>query len=85
MLCLLAGAAVGWFASSVFKLNARSPFISAVIGAIGGYFGGRILAPVFVSAAEGAPSFDPAALLIASASALVLIKIADVVYRRFEF
>jgi uncharacterized membrane protein YeaQ/YmgE (transglycosylase-associated protein family) len=86
MLCLLAGAAVGWIASSVLKLNAaRSLVVCAVIGAIGAYFGGRILAPVFVSRAEDASGFDLTALLIASASAMVLIKIADIVYRRFEF
>ncbi len=87
MLCLLVGAGVGWIASSVLKLNAaRSLLVCAVIGAIGAYFGGRILAPVFMSGSdEAAPGVDLAALLIASASAMVLIKIADVVYRRFEF
>ena len=86
MSCLLVGAAVGWIASSILNLNAaRSPLVCAVIGAIGAYFGGRILAPVFVSGADEASGFDLAALLIASASAMVLIKIADVVYRRFEF
>jgi uncharacterized membrane protein YeaQ/YmgE (transglycosylase-associated protein family) len=86
MLCLLAGAAVGWLASSVLKLNAaRSLLVCVVIGAIGAYFGGRILAPVFVSGSDEASGVDLAALLIASASAMVLIKIADVVYRRFQF
>ena len=86
LLCLLAGAAIGWIACSVLKLNAaRGLFLSAVIGAIGAYFGARILAPVFVSGADEAASLGLRAFLIASASALVAVKIADIVYRRFEF
>ena len=86
MLCLLVGAAVGWIASSVLNLNAaRSRLASTVIGAIGAYFGGRILAPVFAARTDETVGFDLAALLIASVSALVVIKIADVLHRRFKF
>ena len=86
LLCLLAGAAIGWIGCSVLKLNAaRGLFFSAVIGAIGAYFGGRILAPVFVSGADEASSIGVLPFLIASASALVAVKIADMLYRRFQF
>jgi len=86
LLCLLAGAAVGWIACSVLKLNAaRGLFFSAVVGAIGAYFGGCILAPVFVGRADEATGLGLVAFLIASASALVMVKIADILYRRFQF
>jgi uncharacterized membrane protein YeaQ/YmgE (transglycosylase-associated protein family) len=86
LFCLLAGAAIGWIACSVLKLNAaRGLVFSAAIGAIGAYFGGRILAPAFVSGADEATSLSLLAFVIASASALAVLKIADVLYRRFEF
>ena len=86
LLCLLAGAAIGWIACSVLKLNAeRGPFFSAVIGAIGAYFGGRILAPVFIGSADEAAGLGVLPFLIASASALVVVKVADILYRRFQF
>ena len=85
LMCLLAGAAIGWIACSVLKLNAaRGLFFSTVIGAIGAYFGGRVLAPVFVSGADEATSLSLLAFVIASASALLVVKIADILYRRFQ-
>jgi uncharacterized membrane protein YeaQ/YmgE (transglycosylase-associated protein family) len=86
LLCLLAGAAVGSIAYSVLNLNAaRGLFFSAVVGAIGAYFGGRILAPAFVSGSDEATSLSLVAFFIATTSALVVVKIADSLYRRFQF
>jgi uncharacterized membrane protein YeaQ/YmgE (transglycosylase-associated protein family) len=86
LLCLIAGAAIGWIACSVLKLNAaRGLFFSAVIGAIGAYFGGRILAPVFIGGADEATGLGVLPFLNASASALVVVKVADILYRRFQF
>jgi uncharacterized membrane protein YeaQ/YmgE (transglycosylase-associated protein family) len=86
LIWLLAGAAIGWIACSVLNLNAaRGLVVSAIIGSIGAYFGGRILAPVFVNGADEAGGFSLLALLIASASAYVVIRIADLLYRRFQF
>ena len=83
---LLAGAAVGWVACSALNLNAgRGLVVSALIGVVGAFFGGHVLAQAFGGEANAAGGFSPFALLVASVSALATLKIADVVYERFEF
>lgn len=50
-LWMFAGSVLGWVALSFLDLNAaRGMWVSVIIGAIGGVLGGKLIAPVFVSA-----------------------------------
>jgi uncharacterized membrane protein YeaQ/YmgE (transglycosylase-associated protein family) len=83
---MLAGGIAGWIACSALKLNVeRGLVVSAVIGVVGAFFGGHVVAAAFSGGVSPSGAFNPVALLIASATAIVALKIADVVYRRFEF
>ena len=83
---VLTGAAAGMIGFWALKLNAaRGLLISASIGAIGGYFGGSVLAPVLSAAADESRGVNLMTFLVALASAMVMIKIADMLYEHFEF
>ena len=83
---LLAGGALGWVACSALHLNvARGLVMSAVIGVLGAYFGGHVLTPVVGGGVDATAGFNALALLVACASALACLKIADMMYERFDF
>ena len=85
-LWILAGALVGWFACSIFHLNARRGIVvSALIGMGAAFFGGHLLSPAFGMAATNATAFDPLALLVAAVSSITCLTLADTVQERFDF
>ena len=64
-LWLFSGLVLGWVAYSALGLNdGRSRLISMVIGAMGGFLGGKFVAPVFVTVAPDGETGEtvPAAL-----------------------
>ncbi|MGZ9006149.1 MAG: GlsB/YeaQ/YmgE family stress response membrane protein [Burkholderiales bacterium] len=80
LIWVLAGGAVGWIACSALHLNAgRGIVFSMLVGALAGYFGGSVVAPVFRGTVE-AGGFNVWTLVVASVSALGVLKIADMVY-----
>ena len=86
ILWIVAGAAVGWIACVALHLNAsRGVAISAVIGMVGAFFGGDVLAPVFGAAAVEPGVFRPFELIVAVATAVGFVSIGDMVYERFGF
>jgi uncharacterized membrane protein YeaQ/YmgE (transglycosylase-associated protein family) len=86
LIWVLAGGTVGWIACSALHLNAgRGIVFSILVGALAGYFGGSVMAPIFSGSVEGAGGFNVWALVVASVSAIAVLKIADMVYERFEF
>jgi uncharacterized membrane protein YeaQ/YmgE (transglycosylase-associated protein family) len=86
LIWLLAGGAVGWIACSVLNLNAaRGLMVSAIIGVLAAFVGGYLLAPAFGVGVDETGGFSAFALLVASASAIAALTIADMLYERFEF
>lgn len=84
VLWLLAGGAIGWIACANWKLNQhRGLVVSALIGTGGAFFGGHVLAPVLGTGVD-ADGFAPLALIVASASALFLLTLSDMMYERFD-
>ena len=85
-LWVIAGAALGWVGFSVIGWNTgRSLVVSMVLGTIGGFFGGKILAPMFTTP-EVPPSSDfaMAALVIAIVTSLVFLVVADQTLKRWD-
>ena len=85
-LWVIAGGALGWVAFKFMDKNqARGLIISVVIGAVGGFAGGTLLAPLFGSAVAvaDASDFRPFALAVACASAFACVTISDMVYERY--
>ena len=82
----LAGGAIGWAGYALLNFNEyRGVAASVVLGAVGGFLGGKVLAPMLTSPAPiGIPDgFDSLALFIAAASAATFLAVGNLVYKRF--
>lgn len=87
MLWVLAGGFAGWIGYAVMKFNAeRGMVISIIIGMLGGFLGGSVLASMFGAGVSMNPAdFNPFRLVIACASAAALLIISNMIYKRFGF
>ena len=83
---ILAGAAIGWAGYALLNFNEyRGVVVSVILGAAGGFFGGKVLTPMLTSPAPvGLPDgFDSLALFIATASAAAFLAVGNLVHNRF--
>lgn len=81
---MLAGGLVGWAGYSFLHFNAgRGLMVSIVIGTVGGFFGGKVLAPVLTAAAAGPGELSASALLFAAAVAAAFVALGNLVYERW--
>ena len=79
---ILAGAALAWLALSYMDLNrSRGLLIAIVIGIVGGYFGGSVIAPMVGQGGGG--EFRPFAALVAAACASAFLVVGDMVYEKY--
>ena len=81
---ILAGGILGWTGYKFWGFNEeRGPLIAVVIGAVGGLFGGHVIAPVFLSAAEIPANFNSPALFFAAAIAASFLFVGSMVHDRW--
>jgi uncharacterized membrane protein YeaQ/YmgE (transglycosylase-associated protein family) len=81
---ILAGGALAWLAFAFFNLNReRGLFIALIIGAMGAYFGGTIIAPALGQTMPAGSSIGALALAIAAATAAACVFVGDMMYERF--
>ena len=81
---ILAGAALAWLAFSYLDYNrGRGLVIAIVIGALGAYFGGSVIAPILGHGPGASGEFMPFALIVAAATATGLVYLGEFVYERF--
>jgi uncharacterized membrane protein YeaQ/YmgE (transglycosylase-associated protein family) len=81
---MLAGGTLGWAGCSYLGFNEeRGVIVSIIIGALGGFAGGKLIAPMF-TAVEAAPSaFSLSHLLFAAAVAAAFLAVGNLVYKRW--
>ena len=85
-LWILAGGLLGGLGFAYLDNNSgRGLIIAVVIGAVGAFFGGNVLAPVFDLSVADAAAFRPFALMLACVSAVVALSVSDLVYERYGF
>ena len=78
---MLAGGVVGWASYSYLGFNQkRGMLVSIVIGAVGGFFGGKMIAPMFIAATAVSGDFSSSALLSAAAVAGAFLALGNLVY-----
>ena len=87
VLWALAGGITGWIGYSYMNLNEkRGVIVSIVIGILGGFLGGELLAPMFgAGSVVNAADFNPFTLFIALASAAAILIVSSMVHKRFGF
>lgn len=83
VMSMLAGGILGWVGYSFLGFNeARGRMVSIVIGALGGFFGGQMVAPMFTAAA--APGdFSLSAMLFAAAFAAAFLAAGNLAHSRW--
>jgi len=81
---VLAGGALGWIGFAYLKANEdRGMVISVIIGMVGGFLGGNMLAPMLGAVTDTPNDFSMYSLLIAMASAAACLAIGNLVSKRF--
>lgn len=81
---MLAGGALGWIGYSFLGFNeGRGKVVSIVIGGVGGIVGGKLIAPMFSSAAPVAGDFSVMALFFAAAVAAAFLAVGNLVHNRW--
>jgi uncharacterized membrane protein YeaQ/YmgE (transglycosylase-associated protein family) len=81
---MLAGGILGWAGYSLWGFNeGRGVKVSVIIGALGGLFGGKVIAPIFITAGAVPGDFSMPALFFAAAVAAISLAVGNLVYDRW--
>jgi len=81
---VLAGGVIGWAGYTLLKVNEeRGMVISIIIGMVGGFFGGNVLAPILGAVADAPNDFSLFSMTIAMASAAGCLAIGNLVSNRY--
>ena len=78
------GGILGWIGFTILRPNAeRGMVVSIIIGAVGGLFGGNVLAPMLGTVADAPNDFSLFSLVIALASAAGCLVIGKLISKRY--
>jgi uncharacterized membrane protein YeaQ/YmgE (transglycosylase-associated protein family) len=81
---VLAGGILGWIGFAFLNANKeRGLVISIVIGVLGGFFGGNVLAPILGAATDTPNDFSLFSMAIAMTSAAVCLTVGNLVSNRY--
>jgi uncharacterized membrane protein YeaQ/YmgE (transglycosylase-associated protein family) len=81
---ILAGGALGWIGYAYFGYNEdRGMKTSVMIGSAGGFFGGKLIAPMFLAAAAAPADFSVPALFVAALVAAAFLFASSAVHDRW--
>jgi uncharacterized membrane protein YeaQ/YmgE (transglycosylase-associated protein family) len=80
---IIVGGILGWLASIVMKTNDRQGMIlNVVVGIVGAFLGGLLLAPVFHTGTINQGDFSIGSLFVSFLGALILLAIVNFFRRR---
>ena len=78
ILWLIVGGLLGWVASMIMGTNDRQGiFLNIVVGIVGAFIGGLLLAPLFGTGTINAGDFSIGSLLVSLVGAVVLLAIVN--------
>ena len=81
---VVAGGIAGWMGYTLLKLNEdRGLIISIIIGVVGGFFGGNVLAPMLGAVTDTPNNFNLFSMVVALASAAGCLGIGNLLSNRF--
>jgi uncharacterized membrane protein YeaQ/YmgE (transglycosylase-associated protein family) len=79
---IVIGGVIGWLASMVMKTNAQQGiFLNIVVGIVGAFLGGWLLAPLFGTGTINSDNFSLASLLVSFLGAVILLGIVNLLRR----
>lgn len=79
---IVIGGILGWLASMVMKTDAQQGiFLNIVVGIVGAFLGGWLLAPLFGTGTINADDFSISSLLVSFLGAVVLLAVVNLVRR----
>lgn len=80
---LIVGGIIGWIASMIMGTNEQQGiFLNIVVGIIGAFLGGWLLAPLFGVATINQSDFSLGALLVSLLGAIILLAIVNLIRRK---
>ena len=86
MTWILTGGIAGWVGYSYMKLNVdRGMALSVVIGMLGGFFGGNVVAPMLGAALNTTNDFSLFSMVVALASAVTCLTLGNLISERYGF
>ncbi|UQV46568.1 GlsB/YeaQ/YmgE family stress response membrane protein [Janthinobacterium lividum] len=79
---IVIGGVIGWLASMVMKTDAQQGiFLNIVVGIVGAFLGGWLLAPLFGTGTINNDNFSLSALLVSFLGAVILLGIVNLLRR----
>jgi len=82
---VLAGGILGWMSYAILRASAEGGMvISIMIGVVGGFFGGNVLAPMLGAVADAPNDFSLFSMVIALASAAGCLAIGNLLSNRYR-
>jgi uncharacterized membrane protein YeaQ/YmgE (transglycosylase-associated protein family) len=80
---LIVGGLLGWVASIIMGTNAKQGiFLNIVVGIVGAFLGGLLLAPLFGTGTINQSDFSIGSLLVSLLGAIILLAIVNFFRRR---
>lgn len=80
---LIVGGLIGWIASMIMGTNAQQGMLlNIVVGIVGAFLGGLLLAPLFGVGTINQSDFSIGALLVSLAGAVILLAIVNLIRRK---
>jgi uncharacterized membrane protein YeaQ/YmgE (transglycosylase-associated protein family) len=79
---IIIGGIIGWLASIVMKTDAQQGmFLNVIVGIVGAFLGGWLLAPLFGSGTINANDFSIMSLVVSFLGAVILLAIVNLIRR----
>lgn len=79
---IVIGGVIGWLASMVMKTDAQQGiFLNIVVGIVGAFLGGWLLAPLFGTGTIKSDNFSLSSLLVSFLGAVILLGIVNLLRR----
>jgi len=80
---LIVGGLIGWVASIIMKTNAQQgAILNVVVGVIGAFLGGFLLAPLFGAGTINQGDFSIMSLVVSLLGAVILLAVVNLFRRR---
>lgn len=80
---IIAGAVIGWIASSIMGTNSRQGLLlDIVVGIVGAFIAGVVLTPLFGIGTINQNDFSLPALLVSLVGAIILLAVVRLLRRR---